>query len=210
MGLFVYALKISYLCNRLYQVVIRIMKQLLLFISMILLTISCEKIDPFVETDEGKNVLGFYLDGKKVSYQTSGGFPSEYPYEHCVYTNHFNTDSLEIIALLDNYYYNEISIKIAISEISTTHEITDPDITLTYIYRVTPLPPDEYSEGGGRIERAYTMFKSGALSFRKWDQQAGILSGNFRFDCEAPQYDGSVKSVSVSGGNFDVKTGNIL
>ena len=36
------------------------------------------------------------------------------------------------------------------------------------------------------------------------------LSGNFRFDCEAPQYDGSVKSVSVSGGNFDVKTGNIL
>lgn len=134
----------------------------------------------------------------------------QYPYEHCVYTKHFNTDSLEIIALLDNYYYNEISIKIAISEISTTHEITDPDITLTYIYRVTPLPPDEYSEGGGRIERAYTIFKSGELSFRKWDQQTGILSGNFRFDCEAPQYDGSVKSVSVSGGNFDVKTGNIL
>ena len=53
---------------------------------MILLTISCEKIDPFVETDEGKNVLGFYLDGKKVSYKTSGGFPSEYPYEQCVYT----------------------------------------------------------------------------------------------------------------------------
>lgn len=208
MGLFVYALKISYLCNKLYQVVIRIMKQLLLFISMILLTISCEKIDPFVETDEGKNVLGFYLDGKKVSYQTRGGFPS--PYEHCVYTRHFNTDSLEIIALLDNYYYNEISIKIAISEISTTHEITDPEITLTYIYRVTPLPPNEYTEGGSRIERAYTLFKSGELSFRKWDQQEGILSGNFRFDCEAPQYDGSVKSVSVSGGNFDVKTGNIL
>lgn len=59
-------------------------------------------------------------------------------------------------------------------------------------------------------KRAYTIFKSGELSFRKWDQQTGILSGNFRFDCEAPQYDGSVKSVSVSGGNFDVKTGNIL
>ena len=186
------------------------MKQLLLFISMILLTISCEKIDPFVETDEGNNVLGFYLDGKRVSYQTSGGFPSEYPYTHCVYTNHFNADSLEIIALLDNYYYNEISIKFAISEISTTHEITDPDITLTYLYRIIPLPPDKYTEGGWSVERAFTIIKSGELSFRKWDQEAGILSGNFKFDCEAPQHDGSVKSVSVSGGNFDVKTGNIL
>lgn len=186
------------------------MKRLLLFISVILITVCCEKMDPFVETDEGNNVLGFYLDGEKVTYATSGGFPSEYPYEHCVITNHFHADSLEIIALLDNYYYDEISIKFAVSEISTEHVITDPDITLRYFYRKTPLPPDEYSEGGGRIERYYTIFKSGELSFRKWDQEAGILSGNFEFDCEAPQYDGSVKSVSVTGGNFDVKTGNIV
>lgn len=186
------------------------MKRLLLFISVILITVCCEKKDPFVETDEGNNVLGFYLDGEKVTYATSGGFPSEYPYEHCVYTNHFHADSLEIIALLDNYYYDEISIKFAVSEISTEHVITDPDISLRYFYRKTPLPPDEYSEGGWRIERYYTIFKSGELRFRKWDQEAGILSGNFVFDCEAPQYDGSVKSVSVTGGNFDVKTGNIV
>jgi len=99
---------------------------------VILITVCCEKIDPFVATDEGNNVLGFYLDGEKVTYATSGGFPSEYPYEHCVYTQTINADSLEISALLDNYYYDAIWIKIALQDISTEHFITDPDITLRY------------------------------------------------------------------------------
>ena len=172
---------------------------------MILLTISCEKIDPFVETDEGNNVLGFYLNGEKVTYATSGGFPSEYPYQHCVYTQTINADSLEISALLDNYYYDAISIKIAFQDISTEHCITDPDITLRYFYRKTPLPPDYYTDGGGSIERSVTVSESGRISFRKWDQEAGILSGNFNFDCSAPQFDGSIKHISVTKGNFDVR-----
>lgn len=181
-----------------------IMKRLLI-VSMIFLAAGCEKVDPFVETDEGTNVLGFFLDGAKVSYTTSGGFPSEYPYEHNVYTKQINADSLEIRASLDNYYYNKIVIKIPVSEISTTQDITDPDIKLNYVYRKYPSPPDKYTEGGGTIWYAYTEFVSGVLSFRKWDTTAGILSGNFNFECDAPQYDGSVKRISVTDGNFDVK-----
>ena len=180
------------------------MKQLLLFISMILLTISCEKIDPFAETDQGENVLGFYLDGKKVTYTTSGGFPSEYPYRHCVYTERIDADSLEISANLDNHDYPWITIKIATADISTKHGISDPDITLTYIYRKTPLPPDTYSEGGAHFEYADTELVRGEMSFRKWNRTAGILSGNFSFDCDAPQCDGSVKHISVTNGTFSV------
>lgn len=183
------------------------MKRILFFLSMILITISCGKINPFVETNDGKNVLGFYLDGEKLTYRTSGGIPSEYPYSHCVYTGYTNADadSLAITALLDNQYYDEISIKIAISDISTKHDIIDPDITLRYLYRKTPLPPNEFTEGGERYDYSYTVFESGKISFRKWDQEAGILSGNFNFDCYAPQYDGSIKRISVTKGNFDVR-----
>ena len=104
-----------------------------------------------------------------------------------------------------NYYYDAIWIKIALQDISTEHFITNPDITLRYFYRKTPLPPDYYTDGGGRVERFLTVLDSGRISFRKWDQEAGILSGNFNFDCSAPQHDGCIKHISVTRGNFDVK-----
>lgn len=185
------------------------MKNRLLFlISLILVAVSCNSpIDPFEETDEGKNVLGFYLNGEKIRYATMGGFPSEYPYEHCVYAKQLNTtpDSLEISAKLANNYYQYISIKIALSDIRTDKVIKDPDITLTYFYKKLPLPPSEYSEGGVSVYLSDTDFVSGNLSFRKWDQQVGILSGNFSFDCTATQHDGSVKRISVTKGTFDVR-----
>ncbi len=180
------------------------MKRLVYSLVLILTAVSCNhKIDPFVETDEGKNVLGFYLDGKEVSYTTSGGFPSEYPYGHNVYPKRINADSLEITAMLNNYTFSEIKIKIAIADISLTGDILDPDITLLYLYKKTPTPPDGYSEGGAHMKYSYTDMVSGKLSFRKWDQR--ILSGNFYFNCDAPQSDGTVKHISVTKGNFDVK-----
>ena len=181
------------------------MKHLMYLLTIILLAGSCEKIDPFVETNEGKNVLGFYLDGEKVSYETSGGFPSEYPYTHCVYTRKIGADSLEISALLDNYCFSEITIKIPVQDISTERDIADPDITLKYLYRKYPIAPDQFIDGGGRMEQSCTELVGGKISFRKWDESAGILSGNFNFVCDAPQYDGSVRRVSVTDGNFDVK-----
>lgn len=179
------------------------MRRLLIFISIILLAASCKKIDPFVETDEGKDVLGFYLNGEKVTYTTSGGFPSEYPYRHRVYTRLINADSLEISAELDNSIYRWITIQIAIADISTNHSITDPDITLAYLYRKYPTSPN-----GVSYSFAYTEFIRGKMSFRKWDQESGILSGNFYFDCDAPQRDSSVKHITVTKGSFDVSINN--
>lgn len=173
------------------------MKRLLYSLILILITVSCRK-DPFVETDGGNNVLGFYLDGKEVSYTLSG-----LPPKHNVYPNRINADSLEITAWLNNNYYIKIKIKIATADISLKHEITDPDITLMYLYKKTPIPPTVYTDGGEYPEYSYTDMVSGKLSFRKWDQR--ILSGNFSFNCDAPQYDGSVKHISVTKGNFDVK-----
>ena len=45
----------------------------------------------------------------------------------------------------------------------------------------------------------------GEIRFRKWDPETGILSGNFEFICDAPQFDGSVKHLSITEGNFDVR-----
>lgn len=183
------------------------MRRLLSFISFFLIVVSCEKkIDPFVETDEGKNVLGFYLNGEKVTYTTSGGWGR--PRSNDVYAKQINADSLEIGAALNNYYYPRIVIQIASADISTSKAITNPDITLKYLYRKYPLPPEIYSDGGQGHEYSYTVLVSGKLSFRKWDQKTGVLSGNFKFDCEAPQRDGSVKRISVTKGIFDVSTNN--
>lgn len=184
------------------------MKRLLYIVSIFFLAAGCKKVDPFIETDEGKNVLGFFMDGEKVTYKTSGGFPSEYPYTHCVYARSVNSDSLEVSALLDNYYYDEITIKIPVADISTLQDIIDPDITLRYLYRKYPIAPGEFIDGGGRMEFSYTDLVNGKLSFRKWDQATGILSGNFNFECDAPQYDGSVRRISVTNGNFDVQIEN--
>lgn len=182
------------------------MKRLLYIVSVIFLAVGCEKIDPFVETDEGKNVLGFYLNGEKISYDRKGGWGS--PYENLVYAIQINPDSLVVGAVLDNYYFDEITIKIAVADISTQEDIIDPDISLRYLYRKYPLAPDDNIDDGARMERSYTDFVSGMLSFRKWDQATGILSGNFDFECDAPLYDGSVIHLSITGGNFDVQIGN--
>ena len=179
------------------------MKRLLYILSIILIGVGCKKIDPFIETDEGSNVLGFYLNGEKVSNETTVLLPSLH-IDNRVYTRHLNADSLEITASLDNYLFYGISIKVAIADISTQQDLTDPDIDLFYIFRVSPITPDHIIDGGGHFERYRTEPVGGKLSFRTWDQNAGILSGNFSFDCDAPQFDGSVKRISVTKGNFDV------
>lgn len=179
------------------------MKRLLCIVSIIFLATGCEKTDPFVETDEGKNVLGFYLNGEPISYETSGGFI--YEYRHLVHAEWINSDSLEISARLSDYYYKSIAIKIAVADISTRQNIIDPDITLMCFYKRYPLAPDDYSDGGFQETWCYASCENGTLSFRRWDPLAGILSGNFEFEGEVPVYDGSVKHISVTKGNFDVQ-----
>lgn len=181
------------------------MKWLSFLIAILALAVGCEKVDPFTESNEGNNILGFYLDGQKISNETSGGFPSEYPHMNCVYARAVNVDTLEISASLDSGTYPDIYIKIPFSDISTTRMLENPDIALVYLYRRYPKPPGEFTDGGIRKEYAYTDFVSGQISFRKWDEASKILSGNFSFKCDAPQFDGSVKHLTITRGNFDVQ-----
>ena len=184
-----------------------IMKRLLYLVSIIFVVAGCEKIDPFVETDEGNNVLGFYINGVQVSYVINGGY-SPWPYEHSVHTKWINSDSLEVSATLDNYYVDKIMIKIAVADINTQQDIIDPDIKLRYLYRKTPNPPSHNTSGGYSMEYRYTNFVRGNLTIRTWNQTAGILSGNFDFECDAPLFDGTTKRLSVTKGNFDVYVEN--
>ena len=184
-----------------------IMKRLLYLVSIIFAVAGCEKIDPFVETDEGNNVLGFYINGVQVSYVIYGGY-SPWPYEHSVHTKWINSDSLEVSATLDNYYVDKIMIKIAVADINTQQDIIDPDIKLRYLYRKTPIPPSHNTSGGASMEYRYTNFVRGNLTIRTWNQAAGILSGNFDFECDAPLFDGTTKRLSVTKGNFDVYVEN--
>lgn len=76
------------------------MKRLLNILILIIVAVSCVKIDPFTETDDGGNVLGFYLDGNEISYITSGGLFTGKPLEHCVYAPY--TIMLAIVLILDS------------------------------------------------------------------------------------------------------------
>ena len=62
---------------------------------------SCDKDDPFVETDTGKNTLGFLLNGKKVEYAWEPILPFvDYGYKVYAMEDYMGNDTLYINAVL--------------------------------------------------------------------------------------------------------------
>lgn len=63
---------------------------------------SCDKDDPFVETDTGKNTLGFLLNGKKVEYAWEPILPfTDYGYKVYAMEDYTRNDTLIMYAVLE-------------------------------------------------------------------------------------------------------------
>ena len=84
---------------------------------------SCDKDDPFVETDTGKNTLGFLLNGKKVEYAWEPILPfTDYGYKVYAMEDYTRNDTLIMYAVLEPIEElrgsNYISIKLPITKLS--------------------------------------------------------------------------------------------
>ena len=168
---------------------------------------ACVKIDPFVESDEGKNILGLYLDGKEISYLRSGGIVV--PFENEVYATRVGSDTLSITAKLDDECYSSIYMKFALADIDSHNRLTDFTMGLTYIYRKYPAPPTVGYSGSAYYEYKDAEFISGEITLRRCDLDAGVISGNFSFKCDTPRYNAKTTRHSITKGNFDVKLNDL-
>lgn len=176
-----------------------------LFLIVCLILQGCKKDDPFEATQEGKNTLGFYFDGKKYEYDTSGGFPSEYPYENCVYGWYFTTENkLSVSAIIADSKLCHFSFELAERNIQTgkIYELTKENSTfnavLTFVY--------PHDKGNGTTEYTYKnpTAKRGFIEFTKFDREHRIASGKFEFDFDIESDSGEISSKRLTGGMFDV------
>jgi hypothetical protein len=91
------------------------------------MAVSCPHyFDPFEEeTNEGRGVLGFYADDSEVIYREA-------------YITPVGEDSLEIYSTFWLENYGELRIKFAMKDMSLDTPITNPEISLEYVYSLTP------------------------------------------------------------------------
>lgn len=169
---------------------------------------SCvKKENPFLDTQEGKNTLGFYLDGKKYEYATAGGFPSEYPYSHCVYGSYFTADhkfslSAELDSQddLDDFSLTLINDNLkAGKKYMLTEEGSLLEVILTYVHW-TP-----QGNGMSTSEINKIKAKSGYIEFSKFDINSKIASGRFEFEFESESESEKEEPVikKLTNGMFD-------
>ena len=163
---------------------------------------SCDKDDPFEETDSGKNTLGFLLNGKKVEYAWQPIFPFT-DYELSVSAQELRNDTLHIYARLepieDLRGASIISINLPIKKLSTGAILeNEADIELVYL-------------AGSKQEGEITYMYSNSLDITasrvgiRTCKRGKVLSGNFEFEGDAHFMDGTDKHCKITDGHFDVK-----
>jgi len=163
---------------------------------------SCEKADPFKETDSGMNTLGFMLDGKKVEYYWQPTLPPAV-YMESVWAKEFNNDTLLIYAHLepveelggDGFIVISLPVKI-LTQGAILENVAD--IQLPYLAG---------SEQEGNITHHYreildiTASRVGIRTCKPGE----VLSGVFGFEGDAHFMDGTTKHFTITDGHFDVK-----
>ena len=165
---------------------------------------SCDKDDPFEETDTGKNTLGFLLNGKKVEYAWEPILPFvDYGYHVYAMEDYMGNDTLYIYAALEPIEElrgsNHISIKLPITKLSPGAVLENvADIELTYLAG---------SEKEGEITHNYGQnldITSSRVGIRTCIR-GKVLSGTFEFEGDAHFMDGTDKHCKITEGHFDVE-----
>ena len=165
---------------------------------------SCDKDDPFVETDTGKNTLGFLLNGKKVEYAWEPILPfTDYGYKVYAMEDYTRNDTLIMYAVLEPIEElrgsNFISIKMPITKLS-------PGAVLENVANIE-LPYLAGSEQDGEITHNYTQnldITSSRVGIRTC-KRGEVLSGTFEFEGDAHFMDGTDVHCKITEGNFDVE-----
>lgn len=163
---------------------------------------SCDKDDPFVETDSGKNIFGFLLNGKKVEYAWQPILPFT-DYSEPVQALEYGNDTLRIYARLESIEElmgaEVITIDMPISKLTAGAVLDNvADIGLTY-------HAGAVQEGNVTHyhNRNLDIIKS-RVSIRSC-KPGEVLSGTFEFEGDAEFLDGTTRHCIITDGHFDVK-----
>lgn len=166
-------------------------------VSLLFMAVQCDYVENSMEeTQTGRMVLGFVVDGETVNCSIAGT-------ENSVFADILEGDTLEIRAGMHHDVYGPIVLKIPMSEIGDS-PINDPVIQMQYLYKVIPNPPTVDFGPGKKYEYLYAEPEDASISFRFWDLDEGIVAGNFSFSFDRHYADGKVGRVHVERGNFDI------
>lgn len=163
---------------------------------------SCEKADPFEETDSGKNTLGFMLNGKKVEYFWQPVMPPAV-YMDPVWAKEYSNDTIEIYASLDPIEElggnNSITINLPVKKLTNGAVlVNEADIILPY------LAGSEQVEDYTRLYYNSLDIVTSRVGIRTC-KPGEVLSGTFEFEGDAEFRDGTTKHCKITNGHFDVK-----
>lgn len=162
-------------------------------VSTIVSLAGCERIslierqqDPY--SDSGENRVQAKFDRKFV--KELWGYPDVGSMIFLVMTPlveaRLGAEEFYISAKLEDDNLSSIYFRIPVENLYEGATVTSPDIRV--YYRGNPSGASE-----------------GELVIRKWDDQAGILSGTFSFKFEKHLKEGKKRTVDVTDGYFDVK-----
>lgn len=179
----------------------KILKIVFIMIAAVILT-SCEKADPFEETDSGKNTLGFMLNGKKVEYQWTPVMPPAV-YTMPVWAREYSNDTLEIFASLQSIEElrgaNIITIALPVEKLKQGAILENvADIQLPYLAGSEQV--DDYT----RLYYEHLDITTSCVRIRTC-KPGEVLSGTFEFEGDATFMDSTTKHIKVTNGHFDVK-----
>ena len=168
-------------------------------VSLVCMAVSCPHyFDPFEEeTNEGRGVLGFYADDSEVIYREA-------------YITPVGEDSLEIYSTFWLENYGELRIKFAKKDMSLDTPITNPEISLEYVYSLTPYDSGASGNLTYRAEYRTIEVEAGELSFRRIGSsdeiyRGDVVSGNFSFEGTKVMNNGETREFKATDGTFDLR-----
>ena len=162
--------------------------------------VSCDKPDPFEDTDYGRNTLGFFLNGEKVEYSWTPRIPPAVYFKSVEAIEY--TDTLEIWASLEKNRdrVEHIAIFLPLDQVRPGAVLDNvADIELTYLAGSEPIEDSVTRRYYGCLD-----IGSSRVTIRTY-KQGELISGSFSFEGDAEFMAGSTRHWSITNGHFDVE-----